>query len=173
MKFEVTKKQILKAIKTEPLKAGKYIHYSEYSYYLGRNIEEPKYDSSKTNCAVCAVGAILDCSLGDKMNPDELDNMGFKLVPFPVFDELTYLSEDIEILDSSRHSIRKLTGVAEKAVNLGHPLSALSSLFEGLMGRRDMVTMEGLANYRARRILSNFVNKNFPSKLTIDTKKEY
>lgn len=154
MKFKVTKRQIIKALKTEPLLPGSFVH-DEHDYDDGNNSRF----KNNIKCPVCAVGAILDCSIGNKVEgPKELDEIGHIITMksgfWSTFGTKTAISAAKDMVDEN-------------------PLSALSCLFESLMENSDMQTKKGFANAKARNILVNFVRKNFPSKLHLDTNCEY
>lgn len=181
MKLKLTRQQVIKAIKTEPLKSGAYFHeeYLSSQIYDGNQwIENPEKGKFKNNtgCPVCAVGAILDTSLGKKRSATDLDEIGRFMVGNPTVETLTsnedHFGTEEFISNGNYVNVKTLIKVAERRVK-ERPLSSLSSLFEGLMDREEMQTNLGYANYRARRILVNFIKKNFPTKLVIDTKETY
>lgn len=166
MKFEVTRRQVVKAIKTEPLKGRSWFHDEEF---------DKKDFKNNTGCAVCAVGSILDCSLGKTHSAEELGYVARQIVKNPTLEDLNMSmdhEEIVSITNGNEVPVRELIKVATK-VSVQDPLSALSSLFEGLMDREEMQTNGGMANYRARRILVNFVKRNFPTKLKLNTKNQY
>jgi hypothetical protein len=177
MKFTVTKQQVIKALRTEPLMNEAFIHYSQYSHGGGKDAKRFK---NNTNCAVCAVGSILDCSLGKKLSLERLGEIGESITKVACPSD----REDLDVENESTFSftdISDLNGlkkVASLAAEKGFLMSGLSMLFEGVMdldrtGIGQYKNLDGTANRKAREILVNFVKKSFPSKLVIDTKKEY
>ena len=162
MKFTVTKNQIIKAIKTEPLKSGNlyFIDYANCSDYINNN----------THCAVCVVGSILSFRLGNTYTPLRLNNIASDLTKFAFINKLT--AEDRTFDINNQPTLRKTIRVAAAHAKK-RPLSTLSSIFEYIMRRPGMINDSGYANYKARRIMVNFVKKNFPAKLQLNTSKEY
>lgn len=159
MKFSVTKRQVIKAIETEPLLSGTWVHTSE---------EDSKFKNN-TQCPVCAVGSILDIGLGKHVSPSEIDEIGSMLVREATF-ACCALENGQEV---NTFNTSDLKTKAKELAKKGEYLSALSGLYEGLSQRDEMKTQYGFANNRLRRILINFVKTNFPGKLNIDTRKEY
>lgn len=173
MKFTVTRQQVVKALKTEPLMSGSWIHINRDDN--GVAIKDKAKYKNKTGCAVCAVGSILDCRLGNKMGLEQLARLGSNIVEAPTKDERYEILEDDQIPDSGGEiDLKYLKALAKAAMKNKLPMSALSILFEGLMDLdySKYQTQEGLANRKAREILINFVKSNFPTKLVIDTKRE-
>lgn len=164
MKIKLTKAQIVRALQTEPLKAGSFVHFEEQDVELFKN---------KTGCATCAVGSLLDCSIGSKQNAEKVSSIARQLTRWATF---TDFSND-PVLDGTksvyRASTRELVAAARKIARQGNYLSALSSLFEALSERGNMTTESGLAGYRLVNILVNFVKSEFPNRLVLDTNKSY
>ena len=147
MKTTVTRRDVLKALRTEPLRGGTYVHVGSVDSKLFKN---------NSQCAVCAVGSILDLSIGHKFSAEEMDSIGCGLVKTPV-------AMNTEL------SVKEIVEDATAASQNGYPLSGLSILFEGLFVKSHYRTKGHLANSKLRLRLVKFVKKNFPAKLTFDT----
>lgn len=155
MKFTVTKAQVIKAMKTEPLAAGSYFHYNHLAPIDGSFLEK-KY-SNNLGCPVCAVGAIIDTKAKD-YNLDR--NRSERIC--------------LNIIASSTLDLMREEKEAEVIANLLKEekyLSALSVLFESRSEKKSYCTKLGFANYKMRKVLIDFVRKNFPSTIEIDTEK--
>lgn len=179
MKMKVSRRQVILALKREPLYAGAFIHVPDkddgsISDMRGRGgIQNPQFDN-QLGCAMCAVGSILSCGV----NPEKfktfdslrkLNQVGQRIIKHATMRDLTSYEDKECLINGQDETTRRLVAAARKEVK-ATPLSALSSLFEALMDKEEMVTSQGLANYKARRVLVNFVKKNFPATLVIDTK---
>lgn len=176
MKINLTKRQVIKALRTEPLMAGEFFHkYSNYTYDDDGNAIEIKYNNNN-NCAVCAVGCLLNSSkLGEdvmagknKLSLGKLDQIARNLT-----EDVVFKDEDGDVMSLSALTVTGVVNMAREKAKDGQYLSALSSLFEALSVRDGYTTSKDLANYRLVNILVNFVKAEFPSKLVLDTKKKY
>jgi hypothetical protein len=159
MKFQVTKRQIIKAIKTQPLKPGRWVHSSLYNLKFKNNVK----------CPVCAVGAILDMSVGAIFNRLDLICLALDLMTYTHLDNSNFYDGSHFNPRKQDHLIRK----AKERLIEGTYLSALSGLYEGLSRIPGMKIKKGFSNAKLRGILIDFVRKNFPDKLTINTANRY
>jgi hypothetical protein len=146
----VTKRQVLKAIQTEPILPGSFVHTA--------NINAKRYKNS-VHCPVCAVGAIFSHTSKKGVDAESVDALARNTVMQYTFDDRSTYYDG---------SLKELLKEAEKIVER-HPLSALSSLFEALGNQDRYTTSKGFANLRLRRILAAFVTEYFPEKLVLDT----
>lgn len=185
MRIKITRKQILQAIMNEPLKSGKFIHHQDETierldngnFKLVPNPEFEKY-ATNTKCAVCAVGSILDLTLGKKIAPKDLNLIGQAITTVAVFNDAPRAGAFKEIADRAenfdrRTPVNTLLRTARKVARKGKRLSALSSLFESLMEKKDMRTSRGFANKKAREILVKLVKTTFPVTLVLNTENSY
>ncbi len=170
MKITLTKRQVIQALQTEPLMSGSYIHNDDVDD--NGNVLNQHF-KSKTGCAVCAVGSLLDFSIGTKNNSEELCSIGSSITSSAVFGDSEVYTDDDTGKSLYEYSVREVIALARKEAANGRYLSALSSLFEELSNRDGMTTNNGLAGYRLVNILVNFVKAEFPAKLVINTKKRY
>lgn len=174
MKISLTKRQVIRALQTEPLMAGSYIHDDEYD---DNGVALAPYKNN-TGCAVCAVGSLLDCSVGKKFKKSnllsELGQIGSGITTSAVLhDSESWMNDENGTKSFHELSIRELTALARKEAKAGRYLSALSGLFEAISDIDGYTTNRGLANYRLVNILVNFVKAEFPGKLVINTRKQY
>lgn len=156
MLIKITKEEVIQAMKTEPLAAGTFFHNSNLAgakcSYLTYEVMQEKY-SNNLGCPVCAVGAIIDTKVKEhNISLTDANIISKNIVTIPIGISPEYL------------------------ISKGKYLSALSCLFEstcvpGISPALDhkYTTKKGLANYKTRRILIDFVRKNFPTELEIDT----
>lgn len=136
--MRVTRKQIIKALRTEPLGAqGNFIQGTD-----------------KT-CRVCAVGAVLRATYKDD---DKVWRIGEELV------RGTYVSGNYHPYNGYTGSEkRKVVEAACAEQALTNPLAALSSLYEYRL-QKMMTTRITKA---LRESLVNFVKKHFPKEVTV------
>ncbi len=171
MKFNVTKRQVIKALNTEPLMGGAFVHSEDFEE--GKN---PYKNNSK--CAVCAVGAVMDFTIGKMVDSNKLDSIARSLTKTCAMND-SNLEEITGDVYYDKRDLGDAKKVAKKAASMGLPMSGLSILFEHLMDvgyysvDKTYRNKNGTANAKAREILINFVKSNFPSTIKIDTKKEY
>src|SRR5665213_3182416 len=113
MKMTVTKRQVLKAIQTEPLLTGSFIHTSHINRKRFKN---------NVHCPVCAVESIFSCTASKNANANSVDELARSMVgqyTFPSGGDVPFAS------------LREVLEKASEMVNR-QPLSALSSLFEAV-----------------------------------------
>lgn len=170
MKLNVTRKQVLQAIRTEPLRGNRWFHI-KMDDITGKIVPSRKADKNLTNnskCAVCAVGGILDCALGGEQQASALSDFAGSIVSSATVEDF------IGSFDGVAHGVKlkktrdpeKLFKIATLASLQGKHLSGLSMLFEGLYSQKRFRTPKTkLANKRLRDILIKFVKKNFPKRL--------
>lgn len=173
MKTVVTKRQVIKALRTEPLRGGTYFHTDSKEKF-----------KNNTGCAVCAVGGLLDEAVGKRMSAEELDGIACDLVRRPTmgdfinklneencYDKYGYYIHGVEEINfrSVKRDVSKIVEIAKLSVKRKQPLSALSMLFEALYSKRSYRRKNRIANQKLRNVLIDFVKKNFPNKLTIDS----
>lgn len=170
----ITKNRVLKAIKNEPiknLKAGSWMDLLNSTELFTGNICELRNKSIKDdNCSVCAVGAVLRNILDPNCS---------------AFDPSTAADSAVEVATPNWTYGATKEGLKEEALEFIHNdkcMSALSIYFEGLCclkinadlnlnhmstgAAKRAMTPKQLAPIR-RSVLS-FVEKNFPSHITID-----
>lgn len=166
MRFQVTRRQVIKAMKTEPLVGGSWFNYDTD---LNGNPIKVKGVKNNVKCEVCAVGGLLSTAIGKKCELDILDEVPERVVR-EARAEAVY-DEDFNRIEapSKRASVKDVVKFAELAAKKIGPLSALSTLFEKLYSKRSMRRKNRRANAKLRKVLIGFVKKNFPTKLKIDT----
>lgn len=133
MKKSITKKQIMRALKDEPLLKRKE-WFQSTSDVEGVNFSVLRYN--KIDCAVCAVGCVLRAMSFEKWARQRklsLNSLGIRAIAFSPLDRV--------VARSIKENLRRK-----------NYLSALSRYFEGGKTREQCIA---------------FVNKNFPSKLTL------
>lgn len=175
MRLNVTRKQVLEAIRTEPLRGGNWFHGRPNDFTGEWTRTKVKGLKNNTKCAVCAVGGILDCALGKKETPKDLAEFASDLVQFARIDGFVDdYNYDIEAGTKQGKKIRnsrdpkRLFEIATLASKGGKHLSGLSMLFEGLYVQKRFRRKGKMANKRLRNILIAFVKKNFPKRLVAD-----
>jgi hypothetical protein len=141
----ITRSEIVKAIKKEPLKTLKAGHW-----VLGKENSRVK---NKT-CSVCAVGAVMRNAL---LAPNQ--------VARAIDDAAWAATQDCEVADADPMDL-----IAEKSW-----MAALSCFFENLSSEIEEDSDEGYAHVlteketkRLRDETVTFVKKNFPKKIEID-----
>jgi len=169
MKIKLTKRQVIRALETEPLRSGAYVHLeqNEGEYDMNGKFIKTVYKNN-TECAVCAVGSLMDCSIGTKKTPRQINRIAERLTTFPHMRD----SDDMYV-DLRGTGVRGVIAYARARARNGQYLSALSGLFEALADRKGYTTLDGLAGYRLRNILIQFVKSEFPTKLVLNTEKKY
>lgn len=140
--IKVTRKEILKAIRTEPLKAGTWIHDRKVTLDNGSGISLQTSVADK-KCKVCAVGAVLR----QKGIPDD------KI--FWAADSLFCDTGSSECDSDASDEGNPLQNVKD-----GHYMAALSSKFEQLSKRLG-------SGKRTRETLIRFVKRHFPKQVTV------
>jgi len=149
-RFTLTKKQVIRALKTERLTGGAWV-----DMYGALTREEIV---NKDNCSVCAVGAVLRHAFEGRITGIEIDAIGSKLGGLGRTADLGYASDVIYII--AGQSVKR------------HPLLGLSQLFEtlyfskyqlyGVLGKGRGPKMRAL-----KKGLVTFVKKHFPEKFSI------
>lgn len=144
--MEITKQQVIKAIKTEPLGAQ--------GYYAQTSLNEKSLAKRMTKkCVFCAVGAVIK-SVGVKP-ASRIDDVGQNNTRCPT-----------RFTNGDDQPTRDDTGAkaeAERLVSLGgeYAWDALSSLYEHQMS-------QGYSVADVRKTLVAFVKKTFPKKVNLD-----
>jgi len=170
MRLNVTRKQVLQAIRTEPLRGNKWFHIKRDDI-TGGVVPFRKADKKLTNnskCAVCAVGGILDCALGKKEEVGPLSDFAAAIVTNATVESFAneFAGNTRGLKLTNTRDPEKLFKIATLASKQGLHLSALSMLFEGLFSQKRFRTPKTkLANKRLRKILAKFVKQNFPKRL--------
>ena len=170
MRLNVTRKQVIEALRTEPLRGNKWFHI-KMSEITGRAIIDKKM-TNNSKCAVCAVGSILDCALGKTEEANDLNQFASDIVTHANIDgfigdyntDIAYGDKKGKKLRSTRDP-KKLFAIATLASKDGMHLSGLSMLFEGLYKQKRFRRKGRIANKRLRDILVKFVKQNFPKRL--------
>ena len=174
MKYKITRRQVLKALRTEPLKAGNWVHFSGLkdlpegaAYYDDRKLREYRKPAT-AKCKVCAVGAVLRGSLGDKITLGQIQDFGDNdMIGACMVGDTPYASSDA-------YSIKEAKEVAEEVLKrYKNPLIGLSNYFETLY--YNIYDLESAtprqigSKMKAIRLeLAKFVKKNFPKSIRVD-----
>lgn len=143
---EITKEQVIKALKTEPLKAGNWITLGR----SGPDGEWIEYDDS--SCPVCAVGAVLRNTLDEKK--------------YRITDAAWYIFTGQNTIGQGDTELELLESLT------GPHIVRLSQYFEGLWslarkrGRNWDLSRHQI--YRIRKKMIAFVEKNFPESIELD-----
>lgn len=74
MKYTITRRQIIKALKTEPLGGGQWINLENQEDFNNAIVK-----AADVKCTVCAVGAVLRGALGRILTVEQLHNSSYDL----------------------------------------------------------------------------------------------
>lgn len=174
--IEVSKKKILKALKTEPLYPGSWIKFP------GNN-DLKKIKINSKNCTVCVVGAVLRNVLNENESVDQLTAVARKATFTSTFADVapTYATLYQDNEDDRKRKNRQIklsTTLKNRAIQLikeNHPVTALSYYFEGLFLVHERIgdSFDG-QRFDSQRIaivrksLISFVENHFPNKIQMD-----
>lgn len=149
--MKITKKEVLEAIKFEPLYVGN-----------GWILEKPtrldvgsKAPAKKANCTVCLVGGVLRRKLVKK--GFTIGGVYNAITEYFGFPGMTKNGADFV---NSRGTLSEARETAKSLIREGHFLAALSTLFE-THAKRGRVTLE------TRRAVASDVRKMFPKEFNV------
>ncbi len=172
MKIRITKAEVLKAIKEEPLLSpGWWFSHRTVGAYDPSPVLEGMTAGDTTNCKVCAVGAVFRRTLRDNL---------------PALDANDILKSNLRGIHISADGANGKLQMQERArreLRHGHHWNALSVMFEGLCDLYDVKsapvymdspddTADRAALFasltKVREELAQFVTETFPDDLTME-----
>lgn len=153
MKKTVTKKQIIHAIKTEPLISGFWIR--------------PKYIGTEKDCPVCAVGAVLRAAGANAL---EIDDYGSNLVAYHdgVAGKVRAEGLRLSVYQAKNGDYMAALSTRFEAIADDNycDLEPPPTVLDRDIGTPDFTNLKYASN-KVRRNLVKFVEKHFPNKVTL------
>lgn len=161
MKRVITRKQIIKALQTEPLRAGNWISSSSetYTWY---------HLAKRTKCTVCAVGGVLRSSLGNELTCNQIASFGVNLA---LNEEAIspFVTEARQLF--SKKDLKAIFLDGKKRLKKYSQLTVLSYVFESVYQAygldRCRTSGRGPKMRALRNSMVKFVEANYPTKTLI------